>query len=186
MNEQKRGNKQIFLTMIFLIAGMICGGNSFAQSREYLLKAGFLEKFTHFVEWPGLNPGNSPAETFKIAVIGENRFDRALEEIFSKAKVKNRPPEIRYISSANEIKDCMMLFISGKMDNKLEEILGYTTGKPILTISENSGYGRRGAIINMVLVNDYIRYEINRDALAKSGLKMSSLLLESAIIVKDE
>ncbi|MDX9881319.1 MAG: YfiR family protein [Prolixibacteraceae bacterium] len=183
---KKQLSTRILLALIFLTTGMICGNNSFAQSREYLLKAGFLEKFTHFIEWPGLKPDNAPSETFKIAVIGENKFDHALEEIFEKTKVKNKVPEIIYISSVSEIKDCMMLFIAGKMDHKLDDILLYTTGKPILTISENSGYGRRGTIINMVLVNDYIRYEINRNALEKSGLKMSSLLLESAIITKDE
>lgn len=186
MKKQTRGNRWILLVLIFLETGMICGRDSFAQSREYLLKAGFLEKFTHFVEWPGLKPDNASSETFKIAVIGENKFDNSLEEIFDKVKVKNRTPEIRYISSVGEIADCMILFISGKMENKLDEILRYTTGKPILTISENNGYGRKGTIINMVLVNDYIRYEINRNTLEKSGLKMSSLLLESAIIIKDE
>ena len=175
-------NIKILVTLAFLSMGMARGEYSFAQSREYLLKAGFIEKFTHFVEWPG----NTNSETFKIAVLGENKFDHALEEIFNKVKVKNKTSEVVYISSVDEIKNAMILFISGKMDNKLAEILNYTKGKPILTISENSGYGKKGVIINLFLVNDYIRYEINRNALEESGLEMSSLLLESAIIIKTD
>lgn len=182
MKEYCMRNIKTFITIIFLSVGLAQGENSFAQSREYLLKAGFLEKFTHFIEWPC----TVSSETFRIAVIGENKFGNALEDIFSKVKIKDKPAEIVYISSVDELKDCMILFISGKMDNKLDDILNHTTGKPILTISENSGYGKKGTIINMLLVNDYIRYEINRNALAKSGLKMSSLLLDSAIIIKTD
>ena len=57
-------------------------------------------------------------------------------------------------------------------------------GSQSLTISDNGGYGKEGVIINLLLIKDYIRYEINRETLKKSGLKMSSLLLDSAIIVK--
>ena len=183
MKEYCTYHIKTFIIMTFLLIEMAHVEFSFAQSREYLLKAGFIEKFTHFVEWPEIN-NNSSSETFNIAVIGVNKFEHALEEIFSKVKVKNKSAKIAYISSVDEIKDCRILFISGKMDNILDEILNVTTGKPILTISENEGYGEKGALINMLLINDYIRYEINRTTLEKSGLKMSSLLLESAIIIK--
>ena len=117
------------MTTLFLVIEIVYSGYSYAQSREYLLKAGFIEKFTHFIEWP--SSGNDSSETFKIAVIGQNKFGNSLEEIFSKVKIKNKVAEIFYISSIEEINDCMILFISGTMDSKLNEILDYTTGKPV-------------------------------------------------------
>jgi hypothetical protein len=41
-----------------------------------------------------------------------------------------------------------------------------------------------GVYINMFIDDDYIRYEINQDAIEKSDLKVSSLLLASAKIIK--
>jgi hypothetical protein len=37
----------------FLLAWMMMPLDGSGQSREYLLKAGYIEKFTHFIEWPG-------------------------------------------------------------------------------------------------------------------------------------
>ena len=92
--------------------------------------------------------------------------------------------KISYVSSVSEIRNALIVVISNPVsDSKLAEILRYTIGKQILTISENQGYGQKGVIINILVVDNYIRYEINRNTLQKSGLKMSSLLLNTAIII---
>ena len=54
------------------------------QAPEHLLKAGFIEKFTHFVEWPASAQGG--AEVMKIAVLGKSRIEPAIREIFAKTK----------------------------------------------------------------------------------------------------
>lgn len=172
--------------LLFFLFVMMISPKTFAQSNEYLLKAGYIEKFTHFIEWPDTTNINDSTITFSIAVIGENKFGNAIENIFKNAKVKNKAVRITYISSVDEVDNCMILIISESKKNKLDEILNYTKGKPILTIGETKGYGKKGVIINMFVDDNYIRYEINRTVLDKSGLKISSLLLSSAIIVKTD
>jgi hypothetical protein len=157
-----------------------------AQSKEYLLKAGYIEKFTHFVEWPEKTNIHDTTLAFSVAVMGENKFSNALEKIFEKVKVNNKEVRITNISSIDDIDSCMVLIISESKKNSLKEILSYTTGKPILTIGETKGYGKKGVIINMYLDDNYIRYEINRTALNKSGLKISAKLFEIARIISGE
>lgn len=183
MNESNLYRAKRLLMLILLSAFGIFSNSSMAQSREYLIKAGYIEKFTHFVEWPSLETDNDTI--FKIAIIGEDQFESALHEIFKNVKVKNRTVQISRISSIEEIQNCLILVISGQVNN-LDEILGYTTGKQILTISENKGYGKKGVVINLFLDDNYIRYEINQRSLEKSRLKMSSLLLSTALIVKTD
>jgi hypothetical protein len=175
--------KRIVL-LIFIIYGFMTEEQSFCQSRESLVKAGYIEKFTHFVQWPETSNKNDSIETFTIAVIGKNIFAEDLEGLFSKTKVKNSQVKITYISSVEEIDKCMILFISGSEINNLDKILHYTTGRPILTISDSKGFGLNGVIINMFPEGNYIRYEINRNTLEKSGLKINSLLLNYAVILK--
>lgn len=154
-----------------------------SQSREYLVKAGYIEKFTHFVVWPEREINND--SIFKIAVIGENNYGSNLDEIFASVKVYNKPVRINYIKSVDEIKNAKVLVIAGSIQNQLlNQVLNATMGKPILTISESTGYGKMGLLINMVLVNNFIRFEINKATLSKSGLKINSLLLNSAIIIE--
>jgi hypothetical protein len=174
--------KIVLLSII--LTGVMTEKQSFCQSRESLVKAGYIEKFTRFVGWPETLNKNDSTDIFMITVVGENTFGKALEELLSKVKVKNKPVRITYISSVDEIQKCMILFISGSEKNNLDKILNYTTGKPILTISDSKGYGRNGVIINMFTEGNYIRYEINRSTLEKSGLKINSLLLNYAVIIK--
>jgi hypothetical protein len=174
-----------FISMIILSILLIIPDKTDAQTREHLLKAGYVEKFTHFVEWPEIK--NSTDTLFRIAVIGDTKFSLDLEEIFKTVKVKDKIVKVSNITSTDQIKNERILFISESVNtNKLNEILNYTTGKQILTISEKKGYAKKGVIINMLVVDNYIRYEINRITLGKSRLKMSSLLLKSAILVSTD
>jgi len=154
-----------------------------AQFKEHILKAGYVEKITHFVEWPSVqNPEDS---TFNISVIGNYTFDLPLKEIFSKVRVKDKKVRIVHISTVPEIRNSNIVIISGSVSpDLLEEILRYTLEKPILTISEYKGYCKRGTILNMLIVDNYIRYEINRNSLERSGLQMSSMLMNYAIKIE--
>lgn len=175
-----------YITLLIIISGcLIIPDNAAAQTREHLLKAGYIEKFTHFVEWPGVLNGSD--SLFRIAVIGDKDFSLALKEIFKNVKVKERTVEVNYISSADQIKNNLILVISGSISiETLSGILHYTTGKQILTISEDKGYARKGVIMNLLVVDNYIRYEVNRITLGKSRLKMSSLLLKTATLVSTD
>jgi len=179
-------NKMLqFCQLIVISVCLIAPCKAEAQSREQLLKAGYIEKFTHFVDWK--NNQHSNDSLFRIAVFGDDKFRLALEEIFRYVKVKDKNVRISSISSVNQINNNLILVIPESVGPaKLDEILNYTTGKPILTISEKKGYGRKGTIINLIVVDDYIRYEVNRITLGKTGLKMSSLLIKTAILVSTD
>jgi hypothetical protein len=175
--------KSFLTSFLIILAIYTC---SFSQSRESLVKAGYIEKFTHFVQWPESTDKSDLTDEFILTVIGKNTFGKDLEDLFSKTKIKENPVKIKYITSVDEIKNCPILFISGSEKNNLEKILNYTTGKPILTISDSKGFGLNGVIINMFSEGNYIRYEVNRITLEKSGLKINSLLLNHAVIINSE
>ncbi len=156
------------------------------QVRESLVKAGYIEKFTHFVQWPGTGEADDHTSEFIIAVIGQNSFGSDLNDIFSQVKVKDSIVKISYISSVDEIGNCMILFISSSERNNLDSILEYTTGKPILTIGDTRDFGNEGVIINLVAEDNYIKYEVNKDTLGKSGLIINSMLLNYAIIIRSD
>jgi hypothetical protein len=80
----------------------------------------------------------------------------------------------------------MILIVPESAKPRLDEILNRTKGKPVLTIGDTGGFAKKGVIINMFIEQNHIRYEINKTALDRSGLQISSLLLASAVIVEDD
>lgn len=151
-----------------------------AQISESEIKAAYIERFTRFIDWPDDFENN----TFKIAVIGENPYNTALDDLFTDTKIKKHSVKLIYTNNLNDIKNVNLVFISGSEKKRINEILKAIGKRPILIISDTKGFCELGTHINMYVDENYIRYEINKEALEKSGLKVTSLLLVSAKIVK--
>ena len=154
-----------------------------AQLSEYILKAVFLERFARFIEWPEESELTDYSKPFIIAIIGEDPFGPDLEKIYSTQKIRNKRVEIRYISHANAIDECHMLFISRDQKRDLSEIIAKTRDKPILTVADTKGFADNGVYINFYLEKTMLRFEINASAVKKSKLRMSYMLLQQARIV---
>ena len=175
-------SKTVKRTM-FLIICLVGNGIIHAQVDEYLMKVGFIERFTRFVEWPqGINTPDSTTP-FVISVFGENPFNDKLDQFFETTEIKNRKVEIRYISELEEIQDSRVLFITNSKQKQLSEILILTEDKPVLTVSDTEGFGKKGVRINFYIEQNKIRFEINKEAIQKGGLQISYLLLNIAKII---
>ncbi len=171
-------NKLIILIFLSLFVSTLT-----AQISEYRVKAVFLERFTRFTEWPGESAINDTTKPFVISVIGKNPFGNLLEETYSSQKILNKNIEIRYISKIDQIEETNILFISKSKQKELSKILSYTKDKPILTVGDTKGFAKKGVMINFYLSSGKLRFEINETAVKESGLSMSYLLLQVALIV---
>ncbi|MGH9327471.1 MAG: YfiR family protein [Terriglobia bacterium] len=165
-------------SIVLLAAGTT---SAIGQVSEYAVKAAFVYKFSEFVEWPAgsFKSSNAP---ITICVLGENPFGNALEQITEGKFFAGRGFQVMHISSANTAKGCRVLFISRSEKKRLGPILSDLAQPGILTVGDTAGYAERGVMINLYLEGDKVRFEINPDAAARAGIKISSKLLSLAKI----
>ena len=177
--------KRLCTLIVLSITILLSSLSSAGSEDEYYRKAALFKVLCQYIQWPKSSDVNDPLKPFVIGVIGSNPFGSILETAYSREenKIKNKKVEIRHISKMEEIENCHILFISKSLDKELEEILAFTTGKPILTIGETKGYAQRGVLFNLYISRNEIRFEINALALRESGLIPSSQLLSVAKIV---
>lgn len=169
--------KRIQIIILLLLVFQL---NGFSQTTEYMLKAGFLEKFARFTEWPNINKTE-----FKICVLGKNPFKKDLDKMYAKVKIKNLAVKLEYIENINELKNPDILFISSSERSNLSEILNQIKEKPILTVSDTRGFAQKGVIINFYeTAQGTIHFEINKSTLSDSGLQMDLMLLQLAKIIE--
>jgi hypothetical protein len=164
-----------------LAAQLVWGGSALAQNSgfsEYQVKAAFLYNFGKFVEWP-TNDFASTNTPLLIGIYGENPFGNDLPAVIQNKYIDGHPVITREVS-LDELKGCQILFISRSEQKNLNEILKALDGAGVLTVTENLST-ESGVMINFVLENDRIRFEINNTAAEKVGLKLSSKLLTLAI-----
>jgi hypothetical protein len=187
----------IILCFLMYICPAISANNSESeQNREYQVKAAFLYNFIKFVDWPKKEAAEVN-EPIVISIIGKDPFKDAFEPI-KKKQVKDKKVVIKRFDSLSELKKIgendkskfqqiteslqksHLLFICSSEKDNLSDILKLLNSYPVLTTSETADFLEAGGIINFVLVENKVCFEINQTAAEAVNLKIRSQLLRLA------
>ncbi len=180
---QQLNQRFLFYYFSFAILILSCYSPLSLADSETQVKAIFLERFTRFTQWPSDSNVHDPDKPFVLGVLDKGDFVKILREVYHQQKIKGKPVEIKVIHYLDSVLSCHLLFIGRSYKKELSWILAKTRNRPILTVSDTTGFANKGVLINLYLVNRKIRFEINQSALQRSGLKMSYNLLSLAKII---
>ena len=146
---------------------------------EYDVKAAFLLNFTHFVEWPQPPPERGAAP-FSICILGDDPFGDSLNRIISGEAIEGRPILIKRIRKLPDA--CELLFIPASQPSQAAVLT--QAGPGVLTVGEAPEFLREGGMIRFLIDEHRVRFDINRQAVEHSSLKMSARLFNVARVVK--
>ena len=149
---------------------------------EYQVKAAILFNFAKFVEWPDAAFPDAAAPII-IGVLGEDPFGSALDAAKNKT-ANGRKIQIMRFNNVQEVTACHILFISSSEKGRLASLLRDLKDFKMLLVGDMEKFAQRGGMINFILQNDTIDFEINVDAVKRAGLKINSRLLNMARIVR--
>lgn len=156
-----------------------------SESSEYLIKAGFIYNFAKLTEWPSpvFPQSNSP---IVIGILGNtDPFQGTLDDVLRGKQVNGHPFVVKHLKWKDEIKGCNILFVSASEAPHLDELFRAIRGLPILTIGDTPGFAQRGGMINFVLEDNRVRFDIDLQAARQADINISSRLLALARIVPD-
>jgi len=158
-----------------------------ATTPEYELKAEFLERFTQFIEWP--DEQETIDTPFVVCLVGKDPFQEYLQTMSRERRIKGRPLEVQRFSQVQQegaaapLSQCELVFISREAQDELDQVLAQTAGRPVLTVSDSEGFAQKGVLINFDHEGGKVRFEVNVEAMRKSGLKFSAHLMRLARLV---
>ncbi len=162
----------IVLLTLSIAASMI-SPNTKAQGINYKVHALFLYKFTQYIEWPAAN-GN-----YVIGVVGNSPI---LEELQNIAAAKKNVT-IKKLAPGSDMSGCQLIFVSEGSSSHLSTVSSKVSGKPVLVISETGSGAKKGAGINFIMVDDKMKFELNKGMVERQGLKVSGDLVTLSIVV---
>jgi hypothetical protein len=148
------------------------------QGAEADLKAEFIERFTRFVDWETL------PDTMTLCVVGDTPITAHLQKIARRQRIKGKPARV-FTVAPDDVDGCQVVLVAGDDPDQLHVALARTNGRPILSIAEAPGAAKAGAIINLYIEDEHIRFEINTAAAKRGRLTLRSKLLKLARIVDD-
>ena len=148
---------------------------------ENAVKAAYLCRLGSFVDWPQsvLND-----EQFTIAVMDDDGVGAELEHLLPHQKIKNRRIQLRRVTSVREVADAQILYVGPSHRVGLSQIVASTTGRPVLLVTSQEAALDAGSMVNFVMVEHRVRFEISMDASARSNLTIGSELLSVAVRVQ--
>jgi hypothetical protein len=171
------------IALAALACGLALRGQ--AQASAYQVEAVYLFNFSRFVEWPAQVTAVKN-EPFGICVLGTDPFGPALDATLSGEKNHGATLVARRISKAQESSGCRILFVSSSEESRLKEIFSALDGTNVLTVSDIRDFSQRGGMIQFVLAEGKVRFEVNVKNASNAGLTLSSDLLEVALAVRRE
>ena len=145
---------------------------------ERRVKAAFLYRFTEFVTWPeaAFARAESP---FTIVVVGRDALAHELRQITAGRTVQGRTVEVRRAGDGEAMPAAQMVFIPDSEKPRLREWMRNAPRQALL-VTESEDALAHGSVINFILIEGRVRFEISLESAEKRGLRMSSRLLAIA------
>ncbi len=146
---------------------------------EYQVKAAFLYNFAKFIAWPPSSFSDASAP-LRICVLGQDPFGQELRDITSDKNINGRRLQVDQVADLGLARTCHILFVASSEKAQLKRIFESLQGTDALTVGDTKGFIDQGGMINFVLENNRVQFEVNHKAAERAGLKISSKLLNVA------
>jgi len=167
--------KKILLFLGVMLMPLLMHG----QVTKY--KAVFTTNFIRYIGWPE----EARQGDFVIGVIRDKEMVDYFKGLSNGKKFGFQDIVVKEFKSPDEVNYCQVLFIPEtiNLSKKASTIIDKLGGKNSLIITEKNGATKFGSMINFVIREDKLKFEISKSNAAKFGLQISSKLenMKSAI-----
>ena len=153
------------------------------KADEYQVKALFIYNFAKFVEWPPSSFAGAH-DPITVCIAGEDPFGSEFDQAVQNKTVNSRTLLIRRIGKSEDPRTCQILFVASLDKKHLHQLWSALSNLPVLSISDYMD-ADEGGVINFVMEDSKVRFDINMQAAERAHLKISSKLLNLARSVKE-
>lgn len=167
------------LTGLLIGSGVECRAQAEPAAGEHAVKAAFLYRFAGYVDWPA-SAFAGAAAPLTIGVVGAEPLRTELQEVVRGRVVADRSVEVRKLAPGEPLAGVHILFLGRAEAGRVGALRSWLQDAPVLIVTEADGALAQGSMINFVVLDRRVRFEIALDAAEKHGLRLSSRLLAVA------
>lgn len=149
-----------------------------AELTELQIKSAYVFNFIKFVEWPAdtIKPGGQ----IRLCVIGNDGLHASLSMLGGR-KIGAYELQILPPLARNEgLSLCHVLYIGGQEQRRFLQIIKSLGDAPVLTVSDVPDFAEHGGDIGLLYRESRMLFEVNLASTRKTGLRLSSQMLNLA------
>ena len=164
--------------LAWALAGLLCHTTvASAQLDEYGVKSAFVYNFLQFTDWPESRLG--PNEALVVCILTDSPITPRLNALETR-QVKGHRIEVRTIASASDAPRCHVVFVPDGTNARGLALPAADRNTGLLIIGEDRAADAGDAVINLVVVDQRVAFDISLDVAAGQGLRLSSKLIRLA------
>lgn len=169
------------LVLAFAIAMAIASGPTCAvdEASEDEIKAAFLCKFGNYVEWPAVM-GASGHAGFAIVVAGSEVETSVLQRIAAGTSVAGRAIHVRRLDAGETLVNEQILYVTRSQSARVAELSGPAREHGILVVTDARAPAERAGMVNFIVADNKVRFDIDLSEIGAAHLKVSGRLLSVA------
>lgn len=162
------------LLLAVLVMSSLAAPAQVDRASEDSVKAGFIYNFAKFAEWPAASD-----EALRICALDAHPLDGHLAKLAGRM-VHNREIQVIFRIQPPDWRACHVLFVSAASGERGDMALKALSGLPVLTVGEQPGFAQRDGMIELHVVDNRMRFDVNLAMVQRTGLKLSSQMLKLA------
>lgn len=164
--------------LAFFASSSLRGAPSYSEDS---VKAAYLYRFTQYIEWPDAAPPNL---SFTIAVLDAPDVAAELRRMLPGHRIKNSVASVREIARIQDLGPSQMLYIGSAQIDRVRNAVAALTARPVLVVTDAERGLAAGSVLNFVLLEHRVRFEVSLAAADRFGLRISAELLGVATRVE--
>jgi hypothetical protein len=118
--------------------------------------------------------------TFRICVAGRDPFGDLLDRAADRQSVAGLPVTILRLRVVTRSSGCQVLYAAGSPEQPVADMLAAVRGTPVLTLTDKATDPKSRGMINFIISDNRVRFEIDETTAVQNGLAISSKLLSLA------
>jgi len=162
----------------FLWAAILVPSPLSAQSRdERSVRAAYIFNLIPYINWP------PDKHELLIGIVGSRATGEMMQKMLNGKTTESRSLRILLSPSNDELRGCSIVYFADSQKDNIPNLLGTLKNTEFLTVGDSDLFAQQGGMIGLVKDNDHIQIEVNLDATQRSGIRISSHILNLARIV---
>jgi len=141
-----------------------------------IVKAAYIYNFAKLIDWPSANKEGN----FIIGVYGTTNVYKELINKYSTKRIGTQDIEIRKLSDSPDVGSVHVLFVAHSNSKDLKAILNNLEYEPVLVITEMDGAINTGSVINFLVIDNNLKFELNVSEAKNRQLIVGSRLKDLA------
>ncbi|CAG5086240.1 YfiR family protein [Parvicella tangerina] len=172
--------KRIIQIAIFILFSTgVAWGQGAAGGANLKLKSMFVYNFIKNVEWPS----SQKSGDFNVTVLGDKDLYQMMNSTYAGKEINGQKIVFSYVDAYSEVGTAHILYIAPKFSSDLAKYSQKLRKNKTLVVSDKGGLLYDGSVINFVVSNNKLLFEISKSNAELVPLTIGPSLLKMATTV---